>query len=159
MIIIGYQGIGKSTLAGKNNKYIDLESSNFAINGERYCDWYKIYGNIAEHLSKQGYVVFTSSHEVVRNRFKESTEKVVVTFPSIDIKDEWINKLKARYVLSESDKDYRAYINAEQRYTENIEELMMECFDLGYFDCIVINDIEYDLETLINQALESQKSL
>lgn len=35
MIIIGYQGIGKSTLAKNSLKYIDLESGNFWINGER----------------------------------------------------------------------------------------------------------------------------
>ena len=28
MIYVGYQGIGKSTLANKDLKYIDLESSN-----------------------------------------------------------------------------------------------------------------------------------
>ena len=25
MIVVGYQGIGKSTLTGRNHKYIDLE--------------------------------------------------------------------------------------------------------------------------------------
>ena len=29
MIITGYQGIGKTTLASKNDKIIDLESSSF----------------------------------------------------------------------------------------------------------------------------------
>ncbi len=153
MIVIGYQGIGKSTLAGKNNKYIDLESSNFWVNERRGDDWAEVYGNIAEHLSKQGYVVFTSSHEVVRNRLKNSDERVVVAFPCVDLKNKWISKLKERYNSSKSDKNYKAYINAEDRYEENIQELMMECFDLGYFDCIVINEIEYDLEMLINQAL------
>lgn len=33
MIIIGYQGIGKSTLAHEDNKYIDLESGNFWYQG------------------------------------------------------------------------------------------------------------------------------
>ena len=52
MIIIGYQGIGKSTLAGKDNKFIDLESGNFWVNGERVENWYIPYCQIAEHLSK-----------------------------------------------------------------------------------------------------------
>ena len=31
MIIIGYQGIGKSTLANKDDKFIDLESGSFGL--------------------------------------------------------------------------------------------------------------------------------
>ena len=70
MIVIGYQGIGKSSLAGKNN-CIDLESGNFWVDGKRSDDWYKIYCNIALHLHRQGFTVFTSSHQVVRDYFKE----------------------------------------------------------------------------------------
>lgn len=33
LIIIGYQGIGKSSCAGPANKCIDLESGNFFIGG------------------------------------------------------------------------------------------------------------------------------
>ena len=44
MIVVGYQGIGKSSIGGKHN-CIDLESSNFYIDGKRDNDWYKIYCN------------------------------------------------------------------------------------------------------------------
>ena len=81
MIIVGYQGIGKSSLAGVGN-CIDLESSNFWINGKRDPEWYKPYCKIADHLSKQGYTVFTSSHEVVRRELMFCTdEPVYVVFP------------------------------------------------------------------------------
>ena len=53
MIVIGYQGIGKSTLAGRDHKFIDLESGNFWVDGKRADDWYKPYCQIAEHLSKK----------------------------------------------------------------------------------------------------------
>ena len=36
MIVIGYQGIGKSTLVKEHNSCIDFESSNFKINGMQY---------------------------------------------------------------------------------------------------------------------------
>ena len=45
LIVIGYQGIGKSSIGGKYN-CIDLESSNFYIDDKRDNDWYKIYCNI-----------------------------------------------------------------------------------------------------------------
>ena len=35
MIVIGYQGIGKSSLAGRDHKYVDLESGNFWVDGKR----------------------------------------------------------------------------------------------------------------------------
>lgn len=44
MIIIGYQGIGKSSVAKEDYKYIDLESSNFWVDGNRPNDyWPKAY--------------------------------------------------------------------------------------------------------------------
>ena len=73
MIISGYQGIGKSSLAGKNN-CIDLESGNFWVDGKRADDWYKPYCQIANHLSQQGYTVFVSSHEVVRKELEKSED-------------------------------------------------------------------------------------
>lgn len=147
MIIIGYQGIGKSTLANKNNGYIDLESGNFWCNGIRPPDWYIYYCNIAEHLSKQGYNVFVSSHEVVRNRLKSSSETVICVYPSILLADQWIKKLEQRYNQSHLEKDYKAWKNAEDRYHENISELMM----CG-IPHIEIDSMDYDLKELIERA-------
>lgn len=123
MIVIGYQGIGKSTLAGRDNRYIDLESSNFWVDGKRAEDWYKPYCQIAEHLSKQGYIVFTSSHEAVRKQLENSSEIVVLAYPSIELKDVWIDKLEKRHNASGLEKDYKALMNAKDRYEDNIKEL------------------------------------
>ena len=156
MIVIGYQGIGKSTLAGRNNKFIDLESSNFWVDGKRADDWYKPYCQIAEHLSKQGYIVFTSSHEVVRKQLEKSMETVVLAFPSIGLKDEWIDKLKDRFFRTNSDKDYKALMNAEDRYEENIQEL--ETSNIEYK--MILKNIDYDLEAalihMINRDLKGK---
>jgi hypothetical protein len=142
MIVIGYQGIGKSTLAGKDRKFIDLESSNFWVDGKRAEDWYKPYCQIAEHLSQQGYVVFTSSHEVVRNQLVGSSEPVVVVYPAPELKTAWLEKLANRYQQTGLDKDYKAYMNAEARYDENIRELAT-C-DIPFK--LALKDINYDLE-------------
>lgn len=147
MIIIGYQGIGKSTLAGRD-KFIDLESGNFWVDGKRAEDWYKPYCQIAEHLSAQGFTVFTSSHEVVRKQLRNSKEKVFVAFPSLELKDCWIEKLKMRWEDTQLDKDYKAYMNALDRYEDNIKELMEEDFDK-----IIIDDENY---SLMNKILEAR---
>lgn len=145
MIVIGYQGIGKSTLAGRNNRFIDLESSNFWVDGKRADDWYKPYCNIAEHLSQQGYVVFTSSHEVVRKQLENSHETVVVVYPSIELKNEWVAKLQDRYEWSGLEKDYKALMNAKDRYEDNIKEL--EDSNIEYK--MALKNIDYDLEAAL----------
>ena len=144
MIISGYQGIGKSSLAGKNN-CIDLESGNFWVDGKRADDWYKPYCQIANHLSEQGYTVFVSSHEVVRKELEKSKEPVYVIFPAIDLKDKWIKKLEDRYNNTKLDKDYRALMNAKDRYKENITELMQG--NLKFYE---ITRINYHLDDIID---------
>ncbi len=123
MIVIGSQGIGKSTLAATCDGYIDLESGNFWIDGKRADDWYKPYCKIAESLSEQGYNVFVSSHEVVRKQLENSEEPVVLVYPSVELKDQWIDRLEKRYKFSGLEKDYKALMNAKDRYVENIREL------------------------------------
>ena len=144
MIIIGYQGIGKSTLAGKNN-CIDLESGNFWVDGKRADDWYIPYCQIANHLSEQGYTVFVSSHEVVRNELKKSKEKVFVVCPSTGLQDKWIKKLSDRYETTGLIKDFKAWKNAEERYADNIMELMGSGFE--FYN---IKDMDYDLKDIVN---------
>lgn len=146
MIIIGYQGIGKSTLAKDSWKYIDLESGNFWINGERDEQWYKPYCNIANHLSAQGYTVFTSSHKEVREELKNSSEVVKIAFPALELKTDWLIRLTNRYNESMLEKDYKALMNASLHYEDNIEDLMNEPFDK-----IIINNIDYNLRELIEK--------
>ena len=152
MIVIGYQGIGKSTLAGKNN-CIDLESGNFWIDGDRDPNWYKPYCQIAIHLHRQGYIVFTSSHEVVREYLKEILSNgdwncTFVCYPEIHLKKAWQNKLWERWQHSNLDKDWKAWINADQRFDENIKELSNSGFKK-----ITIETMQYDLLEEIQQAI------
>lgn len=142
MIYVGYQGIGKSSISGKNN-CIDLESSNFWVDGERVNDWYKIYVNVAEHLSNQGYKVFMSSHKNVREELNKRKIEFKVIMPSIFLKEQWIKRLQQRYDKSQLYKDYKALRSAKEYYEENIEDLLQENH------IIQIQDINYDLNNLI----------
>ena len=146
MIIVGYQGIGKSTISSRENGFIDLESGNFWVNDERDKNWFVAYCNIAEHLSEQGYNVFTSSHEVVRNQLKGSAERKIIVCPSIELKDFWINRLELRYERTMTDKDYKAMMNAKDRYTENIQELLNE----DGFEKYIISSVPYDLIEILH---------
>lgn len=145
MIVIGYPGIGKSTLAGRDHKYIDLESSNFKINGERSEDWYKVYCKVAEDLSRQGYIVFVSCHLAVREALRNSGEIVAVVFPTSSLEKEWIGKLRDRYVKTNTNKDRIAYERARDHFYEDIVDLC-GC-DISYK--MRLNNMDYDLEAAI----------
>lgn len=153
MIVIGYQGIGKSTLATKSLRYIDLESSSFWFDDPetkqkiRHVMWYVMYCNVAEDLSRQGYTVFVSSHQPVRERLQKSDEYTIACVPALDLKDKWIEKLRLRYENSGLEKDYKAYMNAADRFTENVTEIMNSGFDV-----LEIRDMDYDLKTLLDVA-------
>lgn len=128
IIIIGYQGIGKSSCAGKEN-CIDLESGNFWIGDERHEDWYIPYCQIAMHLANQGYTVFTSSHKYVYRYFKSvpflpNVGKAVIICPQKRFRKEWINRLQERFSRTALYKDFKALKNAEERFDENILELV-----------------------------------
>ena len=148
MIIIGYQGIGKSTLAKCGKDYIDLESGNFFVDGVRPDGWEKIYAQIARHLSEQGYTVFVSSHKAVRDALRYIGVPVGVCYPSVELKDAWIDKLQKRYDDSHLEKDYRALKNAVDRYEDNISKIVDDGVRYGFY-LLPIRSIEYNLFDLI----------
>ena len=148
MIVIGYQGIGKSTLSRKNFRYIDLESSALRKGNMRWQNWYEPYCMIAEWLSRQGYIVFVSSHKEVRDYLNEFCEEpFCAVVPSESLKDEWIDKLKRRYEQFPTDKNHRAYMNAVDRFTENIREIKSDVADVRE-----ITSMTYELDKLIEKA-------
>lgn len=151
LIVIGYQGIGKSTWSGSNS-FIDLESGNFWIGDKRYDDWYIPYCQIAMSLADQGYIVFVSSHKVVVDFLKsvplpKNVGKVIIFCPRRTMKDEWIERLKNRYERTNLEKDRKALLNAQDRFEENIVELVSSGLPVYQPEAM-----DYDLPSYINKA-------
>lgn len=147
MIYVGYQGVGKSSIAGKNG-CIDLESGNFWIDGERPNNWYKIYANIAEHLSRQGYNVFISSHKIVRRELANRGIEYCTIAPAPELKDKWIDRLQKRYDQTGLEKDYKALMNAKDCYGENVLDLIND--DKSVMSVLILS-ADYDLYEEINE--------
>lgn len=61
MIISGYAGVGKSTLAKEVAGIMDLESTPFEKDWDRYA-------KCAIHYHKNGYIVLVSCHKEIRER-------------------------------------------------------------------------------------------
>lgn len=145
IIYICYQGVGKSSTVNEYDFFIDLESSNFKDeNGYRNDDWYVYYVNTAFDLASQGYSVFVSSHEVVRKQISYMKNKyypdinIYMVYPSIELKDEWIERLEKRYNENPTEKNRVAYLNAKDRFSENIAEMKKDAEDFGF------NEVEID---------------
>jgi len=154
MIVIGYQGIGKSTLARESKGFIDLESSTFYATGKRPDDWHCYYCKIAENLSEQGYVVFVSSHKSVRDYFKRSDEKAVIICPDVSLKGKWISKLHERFERCSTNKNLRAWKGAERYFDENISDLMNDGIPV-----IVIPSMGYRLDSLIRNYILTDEEI
>lgn len=156
MIIIGYPGIGKSTLA---NGYlmaerpdlaprgvVDLESFVFNIRpNERR--WVETYVRVADYLSDQGYIVLVSSHGDVRDALRGSMQRIVVCHPALELREEWTQKLRTRFLAAsdaDRERDFAAYTRACENYDEDIKDLSRDGFER-----IVIENMEYDLHDML----------
>ena len=151
VIYICYQGVGKSSTVNECDFFIDLESSNFKDeNGYRTDDWYVYYVNVAFDLASQGYSVFVSSHDVVRKRVSYMKDEyypnidIYVVYPSVELKDKRIDRLEKRYDENPTKKNKVAYLNAKDRFSENIAEMKKDADDFG-FDKVEINTCKYKL--------------
>lgn len=168
MIICGYPGIGKSSVAKLNPTFIDLESSNFYISNatllETFADgqkipltssdnkpefWYVYYTNIAIDLSNKDYTVFLSCHSEVRHQLEYRMDEigsrnVLVIIPSVDIEKEWQERLEDRYLLTHSPKDLRA-LNNVYSLSDVAEDVRN-----GSLPAVFIRDIkDYDLRKVL----------
>lgn len=163
MIITGYQGIGKTTLANNCDKVIDLESSCFTKHNENGTsvkpdDWYVYYCQIAENLSRQGKIVFISSHSEVRNYLAAyTTETFCAIFPEQQLKQKWLERLKQRYTQTNDEKDKRALEHAEKYYNQDIARFYYESKNQGeygpqyYKEIRIIDSMDYDLKKLVKE--------
>lgn len=146
MIIAGFSGIGKSTIAKSGiARIIDLESNDF---NKKDNTWYKTYCKVAKRLSDQDYIVFVSCHEEVRNWFKNQNIPYVVIHPEKDLEYEWIMKLKKRKEKTELDKDNKAFERVIKHYQSDIDNIIKN--DKLR---ISIDDINYELEEYIEEAI------
>lgn len=162
-IIIGYPGIGKTSLVRKreldsnkkNRIYVDLESSYFSQLGLTPEEWAQAYKDVAEDLVHQGFNVFTSCHYGVQQALVGSGD-VIAVFPSQDLKNEWIAKLHNRAVDTNLAKDKRAKDRAAQFFDSDIATLKETCINYR-IPFIELTDMNYNLSEELNKFF-SQRS-
>ena len=106
---------------------------------------------MAQDLSRQGYIVFVSCHEPVRKYLIENhgTENICLIYPSPELKEDWLKRLKLRYEASGLAKDEAAYKFALNTYDNSIGLLKAEA-ECGCYNAVIELDcIVYSLNDLI----------
>ena len=165
MVIIGYPGIGKTTLVHAQTMYkiyIDLESSCFHTN-KVPDNWQYYYIKTAIDLHNQGFRVFISSHISVREELHKAMcsgeikrDDILIVHPDLELKDRWIEMLENRYKEDPSDKNERALQFAKEYYESSIKDLLEDEWakhtELKYR---VPVDDGYNLDDIINEARPS----
>lgn len=158
MIIVGYPGIGKSTLCQHRENCIDLESSCFDKSNKK---WYKDYCNVAVDLHKQGNIVLVSNHDLVYKELSSkdvlNTTNLVFIFPSLQLRDDWITKLGDRYKKEKTKKNEAAWLRATNCYFEDILNLVNFVKKNGFRYCCV-NSMQYQLDYIVRSLEEGKTS-
>lgn len=157
MIIVGYPGVGKSTLVQHKENCIDLESSCF---DKSNINWYKDYCNVAIDLHKQGNIVLVSNHELVYKELGSKEElkqsDLVFIFPCLQLGNDWIMKLKERYEKYSTKKNELAYLRARNNYLQDINSLIHFIKENNYRYCC-IDSMLYQLDYIV-RGLEEGKT-
>ncbi len=88
MIICGFPGTGKSTMA-KFSRWIDLESTPFEKDWERYA-------KVAKHMSDQGYTVMVSTHSELLDELEKLEARYTVVIPDVEDLETYILRYEQR---------------------------------------------------------------
>ena len=130
MIIFGYPGIGKTTIAKDDYRFIDLDSGDILIHGKyfRKKNWEETYCNVAMMLSKQGYFVFVSTHPKVISYIMRNTKDVCACYPDVSLRKEWVGALYERYLDRPCRQTHNAWHRANVNYEKDVRELeLLDC--------------------------------
>jgi len=125
-IICGFPGVGKTTLFNKNKKLkiLDSDSSQFSWIGTkriiRNPDFPNNYiGHIKNNIDSAD-IILVSTHDVVREALVKENIKFTLVYPSVEMKDEYIQ----RFIDRGSD---RAFVKLlKTNYKKWIEELVSQ---------------------------------
>lgn len=171
MIITGYPGIGKSSVAKNNDHIIDLDSSCFWTYDKmdwekkgqktRPDNWYVFYCQMAESLSRQGYIVFVSCDQEVRDYLNtHHRSSFCAIFPAKDLKEQWIDRLAKHYQDNRTDENLMTLEHAKKCYESDIGQFWDECqYGNEYYNEFrIINDINYDLMDIIDDLIKWENS-
>ena len=88
MIICGFPGTGKSTMA-KFSRWVDLESTPFRKN-------WRLYAEVAKHMSDNGYTVMVSTHSELLDELEQLETRYTVIIPDVTDVQTYMHRYEQR---------------------------------------------------------------
>lgn len=134
MIICGYAGIGKTYLAKSFPGVIDLESTPFEKDWDRYL-------KCAMHYSNQGFLVLVSCHKEIRQLIVDNVpyyERVTIV-PPVDAKKDFKKRYEKRgstkYFIDMQMDNWEKWLNEDDNRLIGENWIVMEPGEYLY-DCL-----------------------
>lgn len=183
MIICGFPGIGKTSVASSLDRYIDLESSCFNLTerddegrAEKMENWKQAYCQIAFDLAFQGKLVFVSSHKEIRDYLFEMQKKdvyhsdipILLVYPAPENKNNWLERLERRYWISyncgmpDASKNKAAWKACEAHYDDfvsEIDNIDLNTDDMSNVYRIVLHNTVYNLVDELSSFITTYDTL
>lgn len=143
MIILGFPGIGKTYAAERSWRMIDLDEWYSKIDWN-YESSPSLYTSLADHLNRQGYDVLIPLDEWNLKDLERARMNATIIFPSAELRDDWIERLRVRWEHSGSTKDYYICEWIRVHYKEMIDEIKQ-----SQLKKLEIGTMDYDLYDII----------
>lgn len=90
MIICGFPGTGKSTMA-RFSRWVDLESTPFSRRGQ-----WLLYAEVAKHMSDNGYTVMVSTHKEMLDALEQIEARYTVVIPHRTDYETYVERYNSR---------------------------------------------------------------
>jgi hypothetical protein len=145
MIIIGYHLVGVKELAKKDSNYRLLDITKFTGS-----DWVNDYVGTAGIFSDMGYDVILEPRKEVIEELVNREYPVIMFLPSLELKDEWIQKAIDQFHKTNSLSDARLARHIRDNFENDIEWLEIALDRSDYFFDVILDSMNYDLEKLLD---------
>lgn len=124
-VVSGFPAVGKSFLSLRSDiQVLDSDSSNFSWieKGVRHPDFPNNYmQHIKDNIGKVDYIL-VSSHDVVRKALEDNNIEYTLVYPSIGLKEEYLERYKARG----NDEKFISFIS--EKWNDFISDIEKETF-------------------------------
>lgn len=147
MIIVGYHLVGVEELAKKDSNYRVLDTSKFTGS-----DWVNDYVGTAGIFNDMGYDVILEPNKEVIQELVNREYGAVMIFPSLELKDAWVQKAVDQFHETNSLSDAGLAKHIHDHFEDEVEWLRIALDHSQSSFGVMLDHLDYDLEKLLDSV-------